>query len=234
MAKIDRSVIAGLPLFDGLSDADLDVIVEDASASRYSKDAHVFDQGAEAYSFFLLLDGHIRVVRITPDGQQVIARYISAGELFGIAPAIGRTTFPANAVAAVDCLVLSWPTSSWQTLARRFPVFASNTYAMVGRRLQESQDRIVEMSTEQVERRIAHALLRLVKQTGRKTEEGFLIDLPITRQDIAEMTGTTLHTVSRTLSEWEVKGLVKSARRKVTVVEPHQLFLVAEGRDDGG
>lgn len=233
MKKIDRSVIAGLPLFAGLSDADLDAIVEDARASRYTKDAHVFDQGAEARAFFLLLDGHIRVVRITPDGQQVIARYISKGELFGIAPAIGRKTFPANAVAAVDCLVLSWPTSSWQRLAQEFPVFASNTYAMVGRRLQESQDRVVEMSTEQVERRIAHALLRLVRQTGRKTEEGFLIEIPITRQDIAEMTGTTLHTVSRILSEWEVKGLVKSARRKVIVVEPHQLFLVAEGRDNG-
>lgn len=86
------------------------------------------------------------------------------------------------------------------------------------------------MATEQVDQRVAHALLKLVKQTGKKTVEGILIDFPISRQDIAEMTGTTLHTVSRLLSAWEDQGLVKSGRQKVTVVEPHRLLLIAEGR----
>jgi len=85
-------------------------------------------------------------------------------------------------------------------------------------------------SREQVQQRVAHALLKLVKQAGKKTEEGILIDFPISRQDIAEMTGTTLHTVSRLLSAWEDQGLVKSERQKVTVVEPHRLLLIAEGR----
>lgn len=86
------------------------------------------------------------------------------------------------------------------------------------------------MSTEQVQQRVAHALLRLVKQTGKKTDEGILIDFPISRQDIAEMTGTTLHTVSRLLTSWEERGLVRSGRQRVTVVEPHRLMLLAEGR----
>lgn len=86
------------------------------------------------------------------------------------------------------------------------------------------------MATEQVDQRVAHALLKLVKQTGKKTVEGILIDFAISRQDIAEMTGTTLHTVSRLLSAWEDQGLVKSGRQKVTVVEPHRLLLIAEGR----
>jgi CRP-like cAMP-binding protein len=77
---------------------------------------------------------------------------------------------------------------------------------------------------------VAHALLKLVNQTGRKTEEGLMIDFPISRQDIAEMTGTTLHTVSRLMSAWEGKGLVRSGRQKVTVVEPHRLLMLAEGR----
>lgn len=233
MARLDRFVIAGLPLFDGMSDADLDGILEGAHSVRYPKDTAVFEQEAEAHAFFLLLDGHIRVVRATPDGQHVIPRYISPGELFGIAAALGRDTYPASAVAAVDCVVLSWPTPLWKPLAERFPAFAAGTYATVGRRLQETQDHVMEMVTEQVERRVAHALLRLVRQTGRKTEEGLLVDFPISRQDIAEMTGTTLHTVSRLLSDWEAKGLVRSGRQKVTVVAPHQLFLIAEGRRDG-
>src|SRR5690606_7570872 len=119
----------------------------------------------------------------------------------------------------------------WPEFAAAFPDFGANTYKTVGERLQDAHTRVVEMSTEQVEQRVAHALLKLVNQTGRKTDEGLLIDFPISRQDIAEMTGTTLHTVSRLLSAWEEKGLVRSGRQKVTVVEPHRLLLLAEGRE---
>jgi CRP/FNR family transcriptional regulator, nitrogen oxide reductase regulator len=87
-------------------------------------------------------------------------------------------------------------------------------------------------STEQVQQRVAHALLRLVKQSGKKTDEGILIDFPLSRQDIAEMTGTTLHTVSRILTAWEEQGLVKSGRQRVTVIEPHRLLSLAEGHGD--
>ncbi len=190
----------------------------------------MFEQEQEAHSFFLLLDGHVRVVKSTPDGHEVTVRYISPGELMGIAGALGRTTYPANAVAAVDCVVLAWPSHLWRTFATSFPSFGANTYKMVGNRLQDAHMRAIEMSTEQVEQRVANALLKLVKQSGKKTEEGILIDFPISRQDIAEMTGTTLHTVSRLLSAWGDQGLVKSGRQRVVVVEPHRLVVVAEGR----
>ncbi|MET0943121.1 MAG: Crp/Fnr family transcriptional regulator [Mesorhizobium sp.] len=229
---LDRSLIAGLPLFEGLTADEMDELLRGARSARYPMDTAVFEQEAEAHSFFVLLDGHIRVVRTTPDGHQVIVRYISKGEVFGIAAALGRTTYPANAIAAVDCVVLVWPHALWPHLSARFPVFGANTYKTVGSRLQETQTRVVEMSTEQVEQRVAHALLRLVNQTGRKTASGIEIDFPISRQDIAEMTGTTLHTVSRLLSAWEEKGIVVSGRQRVTVVDPHRLVELSEGRKD--
>jgi CRP/FNR family transcriptional regulator, nitrogen oxide reductase regulator len=98
----------------------------------------------------------------------------------------------------------------------------------VGARLQESHTRVIEMSTQQVERRVAHALLRLAKQAGRKAERGVEIDFPISRQDIAEMTGSTLHTVSRTLSAWEQQGLIESGRQRIVLRDPHRLFQLAE------
>ena len=100
------------------------------------------------------------------------------------------------------------------------------------RRNYENTAKKGRMTNEQVEQRIAHALLRLVRQSGRKTEQGIEVDFPITRQDIAEMTGTTLHTVSRLLSRWEDKGIVRGGRQKVTVVDPHGLMLIAENRKD--
>jgi CRP-like cAMP-binding protein len=230
LASLDRSLIAGLSVFEGIAAADLDRIISQARSIRIARDQPVFEQEQEAHSFFLLLDGHVRVVKSTPDGQEVTVRYISPGELMGIAAALGLTTYPANAVAAVDCVVLAWPSQLWPTFATSFPSFSANTYKVVGSRLQDAHTRVIEMSTEQVEQRVAHALLKLVKQSGKKTEEGILIDFPISRQDVAEMTGTTLHTVSRLLSAWEDQGLVKSSRQRVVVIEPHRLLVIAEGR----
>jgi len=227
---LDRSLISSLPAFAGLDGADLDVILSRARSSRFPKESEVFRQGEDAQSFYLLLSGHIRVVRTSPEGHQVIARYINEGELFGIAMALGRSTYPATAVAAVDCVVLAWPNSAWPELQSRFPTFGASTYRTVGQRLQETQAQVMEMSTQQVEQRVANALLRIVNQSGRRTAEGIEIDFPITRQDIAEMTGTTLHTVSRLLSAWEDEGIVRSGRQKVTVTDPHALVLVADNR----
>ena len=227
---LDRSLISGLPAFAGLDAVDLDAVLAQARSSRFAKDAEVFTQGDEARQFFLLLSGHIRVVRTTPGGEQIIARYINESELFGIAVAMGQARYPASAVAAVDCIVLSWPNSAWHDLQSRFPGFGANAYQTIGARLQETQSRVVEMSTQQVEQRIASAVLRLVQQSGRKTGDGVEIDFPITRQDIAEMTGSTLHTVSRLMSAWEEEGIVRSGRQKVTVTDPHALMLVAENR----
>ena len=230
MPLLDRSLISGLPAFAGTSGEQLEQVLASARSARYAKDSEIFSQGEEADQFFLLLSGHIRVVQTSQEGQQVVARYINEGELFGIAVAMGLSTYPATAAAAVDCVALSWPNSAWPDLQSRFPSFGAGAYQTIGSRLQDAQARVMEMSTEQVEQRIAHAVLRLVKQSGRKTESGIEIDFPITRQDLAEMTGTTLHTVSRVLSSWEDEGLVRSGRQKVAVTDPHGLMLVAESR----
>ena len=101
MHMLDRSLIAGLPPFSGLSRTDLDLILDRARPLRIAAGNPVFEQDAEAHNFYLLLDGHVRVVKTTAEGHQVIMRYISAGEMIGIAAALGRTTYPATAVAAV-------------------------------------------------------------------------------------------------------------------------------------
>ncbi len=226
---LDVSLIADLPPFEGLEPSALADLVGKARPMRFAKGAHVFAAGTDAQLFFLLLDGHIRVVRITPEGEQVIARYISSGELFGIAPALGMTVYPADAIAAVDCVVLAWPSSIWHDTVALHPGFATNAYKVIGQRLQEAQERIVEMATERVEQRVANAIVKLAQQTGKQTREGVLIDFPVSRQDISEMTGTTLHTVSRLISSWEGAGMVKCGRQKIMVTEGRRLERLARG-----
>ncbi|MFC1460482.1 Crp/Fnr family transcriptional regulator [Microvirga arabica] len=229
MPSVDRSLVRGLPLFFGLENTDLDVMLTEARSLRFSKGSPVFQQDEEAHSFFVLLHGHLRVFKLTPDGQQVVVRFVAPGDLFGIAMAMGRTSYPANAHAVVDSIVLVWPSAAWPRLVGRFPQLAGNAMQTMGTRLQDAHTRVVEMSTEQVERRVAHTLLRLARQAGRKVGAGVQIDFPISRQDVAEMTGTTLHTVSRVLSAWEEQGLVEGGRQRIMVRDPHKLFMIAEG-----
>lgn len=229
MPALDRSLIAGLPAFQGLAPEQQDDVLAEAQSVRYAKGTEIFQQDREAQAFYLLLHGHLRVFRLTQDGQQVVVRYISPGEIFGVAMALGRATYPATAAAVVDSVALVWPNSAWPRLSEKYPALLANTLRTVGSRLQDAQTRVVEMSTEQVERRIAHALLRLAQQSGRKVETGIQIDFPISRQDVAEMTGATLHTVSRVLSAWEERGLVEGGRQKITLRDPHRIFMLAEG-----
>ena len=228
MPAFDRSVVADKPLFAGLEPKDLDEVLREARAVRYPKGMAVFEQGADADSFFVLLHGHLRVEKTTPQGHQIVVRYVSPGEVFGVAQALAMQHYPATAVAAVDSVALSWPSAAWPRLTAKFPSLAASALQTVGRRLQETQSRIMEMASEQVEQRVAHALLRLAKQAGRKTEAGVEIDFPISRQDVAEMTGTTLHTVSRILSAWESQGLVEGGRQRIVLRNPHTLFGLAE------
>ena len=138
-----------------------------------------------------------------------------------------------GATAAADSISLYWPTQDWTPILSKHPVFAVNAKQTIGQRLQEAQARVREMSTEAAERRIAHSVLRLAGQSGRQEPEGIRIDFPISKQDIAEMTGTTLHTVSRVLTAWEDLGIVDGGRQKLLVKDPHRLLLIAEGETVG-
>lgn len=231
MAAVDRSLVANLPMFAGLSAGEQDELLREARSIRYPKDTAVFDQGEQASRFFLLLHGHLRVEKTTFQGQQSVVRYVSAGELFGVAQAMNLAHYPATAVAAVDSIALAWPSSSWRHLIVKYPSLAASALQTVGSRLQDTQARVMEISNEQVEQRVAHALLRLAKQAGRKVDTGTEIDFPISRQDIAEMTGTTLHTVSRVLSAWESEGLVEGGRQRIILRDAHRLHALAEGEE---
>lgn len=230
MKNLDESLLAKIPSFRKLQRSQIREILDLAVPKLYAAGTPVFEENMQAERFFLLLDGHIRVLKTTPDGEQVIVLHIASGQLFGIAVSLGHERYPACAMTADECLVLSWPNRVWQDFIVKYDGFATETYKTIGTRMEEVNSRVIEMATQQVEQRVACAILRLINQTGKKVANGIEIDFPITRQDISEMTGTTLHTVSRLLSAWEKKGIIASARRKITVTQPHQLVLLSGGQ----
>lgn len=114
-------------------------------------------------------------------------------------------------------------------LIERYPRIALNALRIVGRRLDELQDRLRELATEKVEQRVAHALARLARQAGREGESGIEIGFPLTRKDLAAMTGTAHYTVSRLLGSWQDRGVVAMAGRRIVVRDLTALEAIAAG-----
>lgn len=222
------SFLKNSSIFSGLSDLGLREVCAAARLQQIDAGEFFFLQGDPANSLYLVKEGSVKLLQLTPDGQQVLMRLIGPWTFFAVIALVEDTIYPVTAQAAEPCQALDWSRSAMKPLIEKYPSIALNTMKMMAEQVHEYQDRLKELATERVERRLARALLRLAAQTGRKVSEGVLIDLPLSRQNLAEMTGTTLFTVSRILSQWEQQGLIKSGREKIIICFPHGLVKIAE------
>lgn len=220
--------LARVRIYEGLDLGALEIVVAAAHRMEKEPDANFFIQGQKASKFFIVVSGRVKVTQVTPEGHQIVVRYAGAGEMFGCVPLFGGDEYPATATAVTRCRAMTWNRAAVDRLMEQFPRIAINALGLLGKELGGLRARYRELATERVERRIARALVRLVGQAGRKVEDGVLIEFPISRQDLAELTGTTLHTVSRILSAWEQQGIVRSGRRRIVVCSPHGLVSIAE------
>lgn len=223
------SVLQRVPLFTGLAPPGLGAVAREAYERSLAKGESLFIQGEEALHGYVVGWGRLRLDQTTPDGQNIVLRYMGPGDLVGTVAVLRGVPFPATPVAVEDTLTLSWSAARMLDLMERFPKIATNAIAVIGGRIEELQARLQEIATQRVERRIASALLRIVNQSGRRIDGGVEIPFPLSRQDLAELTATTLHTVSRTLSAWDQEGIIDSRRTSHLVIRrPHRLVEIAE------
>ena len=120
------------------------------------------------------------------------------------------------AQALTASIALIWEASTFQTLAERSPALRRNMLEVAARRLQELEDRYREISTEKVATRLSHQLLRLFNQLGRRVDGNGTLKINLSREELAQLTGTTLFTVSRQLSEWSARGVLTTGREYVS------------------
>ncbi len=187
-----------------------------------------FFQGDPAEFAYILISGRAKLCQISPDGQQVNLRVVVPCNLFGAIGAVQEgAVYPACAQALEDSAALAIPSDGFRHLLEERPHLSLGLMKLMTGYIQELQERYRENVTERVEQRVARVLLRLVAQGGQRTAQG--IELAFSRQDLAEIAGTTLYTVSRILSGWERKGLLIAGRERVIIVQPHELLRVAEG-----
>ncbi len=228
---LDRSLICDVPAFAGLSPEGLDEVVAHARALRLPKGIAAFVEGRPAENCFLLLAGKTRVTRAMAKGQPAVVRFAGPGDMLADAFTINSENYLGTATAIVDSLTLVWSNSSWKHLLMRRPRLAINAMKALDERLREAEARFQEISTQQCERRVANAVLRLSRQAGRCVEAGVMIGFPVSRQDIADLAGTTIHTASRILSSWCQQGLVDSGRQRIFLRDPLRLAMQAKSTD---
>jgi CRP-like cAMP-binding protein len=223
---VERAQRTGL--FQGLAPGEIAAIAAAGRRRRVSPRGVFFHQGSPASGLHVLMEGRAKILQTTAEGHEVLVRVVGPGEMFGGVALFGDMVYPAAAQAVTACEALAWPSDALGRLVARYPALALNALRVLAGRLQDLQDRYRELATERVERRVARAVLRLGHQLGRRDGDGVLVDVVLSRQDLAELTGTTLYTVSRILSRWRERGLVEIARRRLVIRQPHGLVTIAE------
>jgi CRP/FNR family transcriptional regulator, nitrogen oxide reductase regulator len=224
----DLSNLTRVPLFAGLAMDDLAAAARASHKRSAAAGEFFFQQGDPATTCYMLLSGRVRVTQLNPEGHQVILHMIAPGDGFALVAPFTDGEYGVAAEVMEDAEALAWDGPTMEHLMQQSPRLAINALKLLSGRLHELQDRYRELATEKVERRIARAVLRLARQAGKRTDAGILIDLALSRQDLAEMTGTTLFTVSRILSAWEAAGLVEIGRERVVIRRGHGLVRIAE------
>lgn len=217
-------------MFGALDEAGAEAVMAAGAVRRIAAGITIFAQGDPGVTCHSLVEGRVKIVQTHQNGGQSVLRFIGPGEMYGTVAAMMGKPFPAAAVAVVDSVEVVWTAAAMRRLIRDLPQIGISATSSAGERLFELQQRMGDLTGERVEQRIARALARLGEQAGRRTDQGTEIDFPLTRQDLADMSGATLHTVSRTLAAWDERGVTRSGRRRVVIRNGEALSALA-GRD---
>ena len=229
MEKDLRKIIRLSSLFQSVKPEVFEEVMALGVLRSVEEGGFYFLQGDPATHAYVLVKGRVKMVQLTPGGQQITLRIMTPGQTYGgIAILNPQAGYPATAQAEENSTAMAWETDHLRRLAERDPALSLNTMQLMHGYITELQERQKALLTQRVEQRIARILLKLAAQSGKKVEGGVLIDLPLTRQDVAEMSGTTLFTVSRTLNEWERSGLLSLGRERVVIRDPHGLVRISD------
>lgn len=213
-------------IFSDLSDKELKEISKLFVERVYRKDEYVFMEEDPSEWFYIVAEGRVKVIKHSKIGKDIILEMISPGEVFGGVAVMDRRPFPASAQAMETLKVIRISRKTLFDVMEEYPLLKLTIVKAFSDRLRNAHETLKNIATERVEKRVASLLLKLSEKAG-SDEEGFRkLDFPLTRQDIAEMVGTTVETSIRTMSKFQKLGLIKSSRGRILVkAAPLRAFL---------
>ena len=220
MPSSDRvSLLRSGPVFAGVPDRELQALASVASEQAYRAREFIFMEGDAAGSFCLVLSGRVKILRQSRDGKEVVLELLGRGEPFGGVAVFERRPYPASAQALERTTVLKIPGDAILALADRHPSMIRELALMIGRRLRSAHESVTSLAVDPVESRLAGALLRLAERDGAPGPRGLTLPFHLTRQSLADMTGTTVETAIRIVSRWLKDGVVAEDGNRLALVD---------------
>lgn len=215
------------PLFAGLSEAERAALDQRAHPRRFAEGENLFTQGDSADSLFVITKGRVKVWRASEDGAALTLTLLGRGQPIGTLGAADTRLNHATATAVTAVEALVWPIEDLRQLMEMSPVLTANVLRTVTNYAEQLIERLEEVASVPVEQRIARTLLRMARRAyGEETVDG--CELPLSRQDLADLTSATLPTVSRIMSRWRSERLIAGTRGRVKLLRMDALARIAE------
>lgn len=227
MDNTDRqAMLRDAELFQGLDDRALRALVTSCASRHVASGTALLKQGDAPHHLFIVAAGQFKMTSVSKEGSQTTLRFMNRGDIIGCAAVFRGIPYPATATAVTDSTAMSWTAPQFVQFLRTYPRLAENSLSIVGARASEMLQRLREATTEPVAQRIARALLRLANQAS-PGDWGKSVNLKLSRQDLAELSGTSLYTASRVISGWSRDGIVEGGRQQIRVLDAKQPGVIA-------
>lgn len=204
-------------IFSHLTGDELNRIATVFEKVNFKKDDCIFWEGDPSEWFYIGCKGRIKILKHTVSGKDIILEIISPGDVFGGVAVLDRRPYPASAQAMEPAIVIRISRKTLFKIMDEYPTLTLEAVKYFSERLRNAHDMLRNIATERVEKRIASLLLKLSEKLGVVDGEAQKIDIPLTRQEIAEMVGTTVETTIRTMSKFKKQGIIKASQGKIVV-----------------
>ncbi len=219
--KVESQLLKRSFIFSELSEEELAELAGLAARRSFVPGEFVFWEGDAPDSFYIVIEGRVKVLKHSSLGKEFIIAFFGPGEMFGEVAVFQDRPYPASAQAAADTKVLRIRREDFLSFVAQRPQVVLRVISVLGERLRDAQGRLKDLAGERVEQRLAHTLLMLSAKLG--------ATLPFTRQEIADMAGTTTETAIRFISRLKAGGIIRSARGRITILDKTKLRLLSEG-----
>ncbi len=222
------SPLGGLELLSSLSDDELVALEPLFEEKQLERDDVLFVEGEPPEWLYIVAKGHVKLIKHSDDGRDVILHLAMPGDIVGGVSAFGRRPHPFTAQAMVPCTVQRIAGRDFGEVMDAHPQVARRTLDALVERLVEAHETMKSLAIERAERRIARQLVKLTHRSGRPRADGMEIGIPLTRQDVADMAGTTAETAIRVISRWRRDSIVDTRSGHITVRDIERLERLAE------
>jgi CRP/FNR family transcriptional regulator len=227
---ITADQLHAIPLFRGVTPTDRAHVLSVARVRHFDRGACIFKEGDASNEFSIVVCGRVKVFRTTASGKEVILEIFGCGDPLGAIAVYEGVPFPATALALepVECLVIG--RRDFFALLDTHPTIVRSLLLGLTHRMMDMTRRLLELSGGRVETRFARLFLKLAEQVGRRDAPepgGIFIPMPLSRQELADLTGTTIETAIRIMSRWNKDDIVRTTRDGFVIVDPPALALAA-------